>query len=100
MMARLVGRSNEQEKRLRLPDEMLSPEAWYALCHLTNENLNRRYGTWHELHNFRWKGEHRCLIEPTPGTISYQPRRSAFGEVYHATFATFYETQFQMIAPF
>lgn len=85
---------------MRLPDEMLSPEAWYALCHLTNENLNRRYGTWHELHNFRWKGEHRCLIEPTPGTISYQPRRSAFGEVYHATFATFYETQFQMIAPF
>lgn len=87
----LEGEASAVERRILQPDEMLSPEAWYALCHLTNENLDRRDGTWHELHNFRWKGEHRRLIEPTPGTSSYHPRRSAFGEIYHATFALFYE---------
>jgi hypothetical protein len=87
----LEGEASAVERRILQPDEMLSPEAWYALCHLTNENLDRRDGTWHELHNFRWKGEHRRLIEPTPGTSSYHPRRSAFGEIYHATFASFYE---------
>jgi hypothetical protein len=87
----LEGEASAVERRILQPDEMLSPEAWYALCHLTNENLDRRDGTWHELHNFRWKGEHRRLIEPTPGTSSYHLRRSAFGEIYHATFASFYE---------
>jgi hypothetical protein len=87
----LNGEASPVERRILRPDEMLSPEAWNALCHLTNENLDRRYGTWHELHNFHWKGEHRCLIEPTPGTSSYQLRPSAFGEIYHATFASFYE---------
>jgi hypothetical protein len=87
----LEGEASAVERRILQPDEMLSPEAWYALCHLPNENLDRRDGTWHELHNFRWKGEHRRLIEPTPGTSSYHPRRSAFGEIYHATFASFYE---------
>lgn len=79
------------ERRILQPEEMLSSEGWYALCNLTNENLNRRYGTWHELHNFTWKGEPCCLIEPTPGTSSFQPRRSAFGEVYCAAFTPFYE---------
>ncbi|MDI9637721.1 GIY-YIG nuclease family protein [Kamptonema cortianum] len=87
----LAGEASPVERRILQPDEMLSPQAWYALCHLTNENLDRRYGTWHELHNFQWKGERRRLIEPTPGMSSYQPRRSPFGEVYHAAFTPFYE---------
>lgn len=87
----LNGEASSVERRILQPDEMLSPEAWYALCHLTKENLDRRYGIWHELHNFTWKGQHRRLIEPIPGTSSYLPRRSAFGEVYHAAFAAVYE---------
>jgi|GEM_PF-374062 hypothetical protein len=87
----LAGEASPVEQRILQPDEMLSPEAWYVLCHLTKENLERRYGTWHELHNFRWKGEHRSLIEPTLGISSYLPCRSAFGEVYHAAFTPFYD---------
>lgn len=87
----LAGEASPVERRVLQTEEILSLEAWHALCHPTKENLDRLYGTWHELHNFRWKGEHRRLIEPTPGTSSYQPRRSVFGEVYHAAFTPFYE---------
>jgi hypothetical protein len=86
----LTGEASPVERRMLQPEEMLSPEGWYALCHLTKDNLDKRYGIWHELHNFRWKGEHRSLIEPTPRTSSYHPRRSAFGDVYHTAFFSFY----------
>jgi hypothetical protein len=90
----LAGEPSSAEARTLRPDEILSPEAWLTLCSLTRENLDCHPGTWHELHNFRWEGEHRALIQPTPGTIGYQPRRSAFGEAYWAAFAAFYAQRY------
>jgi len=93
----LASEPSRTEARELKPHEMLSQEAWHALCYLTNENLDRHYGIWHELHNFRWEGEHRALIEPTPGTSNYQPRHSSFGEVYCSAFAQFYQLQYQNV---
>lgn len=71
------------------PNETLSPEAWQALCEMTLESIDRRSRTWNELHNFRWQGEHRPLIEPTPGTNEYTPRRTKFGEAYYTVVKSF-----------
>jgi len=95
---RILARNpSRTEGRELQPHEMLSQKAWRALCHLTNQNLDRRYGTWHELDNFRWEGEHRRLIEPTPVTTEYQPHLSAFGEVYRAAFMPFYQRYYQNV---
>jgi hypothetical protein len=87
----MAGKSSSVEQRVLQPEEMISPEAWHALCHLTNENLNRRYGIRYELRNFIWKGERRGLIESIPGINGDQSRRTAFGEVYYAMFAQHYK---------
>lgn len=87
----LAGEASSVERRILRQEEMLSPEAWSVLCHPTGGYIDRWNGVWHELHNFTWKGEHRRLIEPTPGTSSYQPRRTGFGEAYHKAFASYYE---------
>jgi len=86
----LAGERSCVEKRELQPHEMLSLEAWRVLCATTNENLDRYPSSWHELHNFYWQGEHCRLIEPTPKSSVYQPRRSTFGEAYHRAFEPFY----------
>jgi hypothetical protein len=90
----LAGEPSLAEIREPQPHEMLSPQAWHVLSHLTDERHDMDNKTWHELHNYCWEGEHRRLIEPTAGTSGYQTRRTIFGDAYHAAFAAFYERQY------
>lgn len=87
----LAGEPSRVEKRELTADETLSREAWWLFCNLSYENSNRYYGTWHELHNYRWAGKHCRLIEPIKVGTEYRLQMSAFGGAYYAAFRSFYQ---------
>jgi hypothetical protein len=90
----IAGEPSRLAQRILLPHETLSREAWWLLCNLSYENTKRFYGTWHELHNYNWAGEHRRLIEPARVGVEYQLRLSHFGSAYQAAFRAFYHQRY------
>ena len=93
----LAGEPPRLEKRELLSDEMLSREAWWLLCNLSYENLKRYYGTWHELHNYRWAGQHRRLIEPIKKGAEYHFQMCVFRAAYCTAFGPFYQRYYHDI---
>ncbi len=90
----LSGEPSRVERRDLAEHEILSREAWWLLCNLSFENSNRYYGTWHELHNYRWAGEHRRLIEPVKDGTECRLQMSAFGTAYRTAFERFYQRHY------
>lgn len=91
----VTGEPSRVERRELASDETLSLEVWWLLCNLSYENSNRYYGTWHELHNFRWVGQHRSLIETVKDNSGYRLQMTEFGAAYYAAFKPFYQRHYK-----